>query len=134
MIDRDNGQFLWATPFPYDDPNFIISNIDVRTGKNHVNWDLVFKQPGEHHITCYWNTRSYWPTAYHEATQSLYVPYIDNCRDLTINGPGVQRRLEGDSPPRLRSQRADRALAKSIFRPASRCASTSGARPATAPC
>ena len=24
VLDRNNGQFLWATPFPYDDPNFIL--------------------------------------------------------------------------------------------------------------
>jgi alcohol dehydrogenase (cytochrome c) len=90
VIDRNSGQFLWALPFPYDDPNYILSDIDVKTGQTTLNWDLVFKQPGDHHVTCYWNTRSYWPTAYHEATQSLFVPYIDNCRDLTINGPGVK--------------------------------------------
>ena len=86
-LDRGTGQFLWATPFPYDDPNFVISNIDVKTGKTSINWDLVFKQPGEHHVICYWNTRSYWPTAYHPGTNSLYVSYIDNCRDLTLSGP-----------------------------------------------
>jgi len=90
VLDRENGQFLWATPFPYDDPNYIMSDVDVKTGQTTLNWDLVFKHPGDHHILCYWNTRSYWPTAYHEATQSLFVPYIDNCRDLTINGPGVK--------------------------------------------
>jgi len=90
VLDRNNGQFLWAMPFPYDDPNYVMSDIDVKTGKTTLNWDIVFKKPGEHHITCYWNTRSYWPTAYHEANHSLYVPYIDNCRDLTINGPGVR--------------------------------------------
>jgi PQQ-dependent dehydrogenase (methanol/ethanol family) len=86
-LDRGTGQFLWATPFPYDDPNFVISNIDVKTGKTSINWDLVFKQPGDHHVICYWNTRSYWPTAYHPGTNSLYVSYIDNCRDLTLSGP-----------------------------------------------
>ncbi len=86
-LDRGTGQFLWATPFPYDDPNFVISNIDVKTGRTSINWDLVFKQPGEHHVICYWNIRSYWPTAYHPGTNSLYVSYIDNCRDLTLPGP-----------------------------------------------
>ena len=33
-LDRSNGEFLWATPFPYDTPNFILSRIDVETGKN----------------------------------------------------------------------------------------------------
>jgi len=88
VLDRATGQFLWATPFPFDDPRFVISDIDVKTGKTSINWDEVFKQPGEHHVICYWNTRSYWPTAYSPATNSLYVPYIDNCRDLTIAGPG----------------------------------------------
>ena len=74
VLDRNNGQFLWAMPFPYDDPNYIMSDIDVKTGKTKLNWDLVFKQPGDHHITCYWNTRSYWPTAYHEATNRCLCP------------------------------------------------------------
>ena len=87
VLDRDKGQFLWATPFPYDDPNFVISDIDVKTGKTSINWHIVFKQPGEHHVICYWNTRSYWPTAYSPSTNSLYTSYIDNCRDLTIAGP-----------------------------------------------
>ena len=88
VLDRSNGQFLWATPFPYDDPNFVLSNIDVRSGRTSINWDNVFKQPGDHHVICYWNTRSYWPTAYSPATNSLYTSYIDNCRDLTTAGPG----------------------------------------------
>jgi alcohol dehydrogenase (cytochrome c) len=86
-LDRSNGQFLWATPFPFDDPKFVISSIDPKTGKTSINWDIVFKQPGEHHVICYWNTRSYWPTAYDPDTNSLYVSYIDNCRDLTLPGP-----------------------------------------------
>jgi alcohol dehydrogenase (cytochrome c) len=87
VLDRNNGQFLWATPFPYDDPRAVLSDIDVKTGKTTLNWDIVFKQPGEHHVICYWNTRSYWPTSYDPETKSLYVPYIDNCRDLTLAGP-----------------------------------------------
>ncbi len=87
MLDRSDGKFLWAMPFPFDDPHSVISNIDVKTGKTEINWDNVFKAPGEHHVICYWNTRSYWPTAYSPTTNSLYTSYIDNCRDLTIAGP-----------------------------------------------
>ena len=86
-LDRTTGQFLWATPFPFDVPEFVISDIDVKTGKTKINWNLVFKQPGERHIICYWNTRSYWPTAYSPLTNSIYTSYIDNCRDLTLAGP-----------------------------------------------
>ena len=91
VLDRSNGQFLWAMPFPYDDPNFVISDIDVKTGQDDDQLGpRVQDSPGEHHIICYWNTRSYWPTAYDpKQRNSLYVPYIDNCRDMTLNGPGV---------------------------------------------
>jgi len=87
VLDRSTGQFLWATPFPFDAKEFVISSIDVQTGRTTLNWDLVFKGPGERHIVCYWNTRSYWPTAYHPGTNSIYTSYIDNCRDLTLAGP-----------------------------------------------
>jgi alcohol dehydrogenase (cytochrome c) len=86
-LDRATGEFLWASPFPFDTPEFVISDIDVHTGKTTMNWNLVFKQPGEQHVICYWNTRSYWPTAYHPGTNSIYTSYIDNCRDLTLAGP-----------------------------------------------
>jgi len=82
-IDRGTGEFLWATPFPFDVPEFGISTIEPETGSVHLSWDLVFKGPGERKIICYWNTRSYWPTAYHPGTNSLYTSYIDACRELT---------------------------------------------------
>ncbi|HEX4997801.1 MAG TPA: PQQ-binding-like beta-propeller repeat protein [Terriglobia bacterium] len=88
VLDRQDGQFLWASPFPFDTPNSVLSGIDVKTGKTAINWDLVFKQPGDHHVICYWNTRSYWPTAYSPETNSLYVSYTDNCRDLTLGAGG----------------------------------------------
>ena len=90
-LDRVTGEFLWATPFPFDAPEFAISSIDAATGTVHINWDLVLKKPGDRRIVCYWNTRSYWPTAYHPGTNSLYTSYIDNCRDITsasAAGPG----------------------------------------------
>ena len=90
VLDRNKGEFLWASPFPADDPNFVISDIDVKTGKTSMNWNLVFKQPGDNHVICYWNTRSYWPTAYSPTTNSLYVSYTDNCRDLTLAAPGAR--------------------------------------------
>jgi alcohol dehydrogenase (cytochrome c) len=88
VLDRATGEFLWATPFPFDSPNFAIGDIDVNTGRSSINWDVVFKQPGETHIVCYWNAKSYWPAAYSPQTNSLYTSYIDNCRELTTAGPG----------------------------------------------
>ena len=89
-IDRKDGTFLWANPFPADAPEFVLSSIDPKTGKTTLNWDLVFKQPGERKVVCYWNTRSYWPTAYSPETNSLYVSYTDNCRDVTVGGGGAR--------------------------------------------
>src|SRR5262252_9531191 len=82
-LDRSNGQFLWAEPFPFDTPNFIISDIDVKTGIAKINEELILGKPGERHTICSFNTRSWWPTAYHPGKNSLYVPYIDNCLDMT---------------------------------------------------
>jgi alcohol dehydrogenase (cytochrome c) len=91
VLDRATGEFLWATPFPYDSPDFGVSNVDVKTGKTYINWDIVNKQqPGEKHVICYWNTRSYWPTAYHPGTNSLYTSYIQNCRETTAATPGAR--------------------------------------------
>ena len=88
MLDRNDGKFLWATPFPADAPQFVLSDIDVKTGRTVINWNNVFKTPGENHVICFWNTRSYWPTAYSPVTNSLYTSYIDNCRDFTLGGRG----------------------------------------------
>lgn len=83
--DRNDGTFLWAEPIPVDTPNLAISNIDGKTGKATINWDVVMKRPGDHHVICYWNGRSYWPTAYDPETNSLYTAYVDNCLDMTAN-------------------------------------------------
>lgn len=99
VLDRGNGQFLWATPFPYDVPNFLIKDIDVKTGRTEINWDLVFKKPGENHLICFYNTRSFWPLAYSPKTNSLYVPYIDSCLDMTsANGDQRERRVGKTRP------------------------------------
>jgi alcohol dehydrogenase (cytochrome c) len=82
-LDRNSGQFLWASPFPYDHENFLISNIDGKTGKTYINYDLVMKKPGDRHTICFWNTKSYWPMSYDADNNSLYVPYNDNCLDMT---------------------------------------------------
>jgi PQQ-dependent dehydrogenase (methanol/ethanol family) len=98
--DRANGQFLWATPFPFDTPNFLIKSIDVKTGRVHANDDAMFKAPGERHVVCHWNTRSYWPTAYHPGQNALYVPYVDNCLDMTAANPATKARERRVGIPR----------------------------------
>ena len=82
MLDRSSGKFLWAMPFPYDAPNFLIKKIDP-DGKTWINDDVMVDRPGERHVICAYNTKSYWPMAYNPPRNSLYVQYVDNCLDMT---------------------------------------------------
>ncbi len=86
-LDRVTGQFLWASPFPFDTPNFLIANIEGKTGRVHLNPDGLFTGPQDRRVICYWNTRSYWPTAFHPGLNALFVPYVENCLDMTTAGP-----------------------------------------------
>ena len=85
VLDRATGEFLWATPFPYDVPEFVVSMIDVETGTTYINWDHVFKENGETRMICFQNSRGYWPLAYHPGENSLYIPYHDECIERTVN-------------------------------------------------
>ena len=87
-LDADTGEFLWANPFPFDVDNFHIRDINVETGEVFPNFDLGFNEPGEQHVVCYWNTNSFWPSAYHPLTNSIYVPWVDVCLDMTAGEPG----------------------------------------------
>ena len=98
-LDRQTGQFLWASPFPFDHPDFLISSIDPKTGKVFINKSLIFTKPGEHHLICYWNTRSYWPTAYSPMHNALYVPYLENCLDMTAGANGARDKRGGQIAP-----------------------------------
>ena len=89
-LDRENGEFLWANPFPYDSPDYILSDIDVETGATVINWDRVFKEDGDQHTICYLNTKSYWPMAYHPVRNTLVVPYVDLCARMTADSQTTQ--------------------------------------------
>src|SRR6185295_2282579 len=86
MLDRSDGKFLWAMPFPYDTPRFLIKRIDP-DGKSWINDEVINDIPGERHVVCSYNTKSYWPMSYHPQKNALYIPYVDNCLDMTAKGP-----------------------------------------------
>jgi alcohol dehydrogenase (cytochrome c) len=81
-VDKNDGQFLWASPFPYDIPEFNLSSIDPVTGRTTINWNNVLKKEGDRVLTCFHNTRSYWSTSYNPNNTSLYVPFHDQCLDM----------------------------------------------------
>ncbi len=98
-LDAAPGELLWATPFPYHVAEFHIADVDVETGLAYPNFELGFSEPGERHLVCFHNTRSYWATAYHPGTNALYTTYQDNCLDMTAAGPdGPQVRLSVPRP------------------------------------
>ena len=84
-LDRENGQFLWAAPFPADTPDFVLSDIDVKTGKTTINWGRVLKKPGDKTRICFYNTKSYWPTAYNPDNNAWYIPMHDYCMEMTAS-------------------------------------------------
>ncbi len=81
-VAQQTGQFLWARPFPYDDPNVNMSVVDLKTGRTSVNPDKVFKKDGDKILGCYHNTRSLWQIAYHPGKNALYVPFHDQCLSM----------------------------------------------------
>ena len=85
VVERSSGRFLWARPFPYDDPNINMNHIDVKTGRTRVNPDKLFRKDGDKILGCYHNTRSLWSIAYHPGKNSLYVPFQDQCLTMTAN-------------------------------------------------
>src|SRR2546426_939384 len=94
-VEQETGQFLWARPFPYDDPNINMNDIDLKTGQTRVNADKLFKKDGDTIIGCYHNTRGLWQIAYHPGKNSLYVPFHDQCLSMQAvnsNQTGYGRR------------------------------------------
>jgi alcohol dehydrogenase (cytochrome c) len=81
-VARETGQFLWGRPFPYDDPNFNMSVVDVKTGKTGINPEKMFRRDGETVLECYHNTRSLWQIAYHPGKNALFVPFHDQCLSM----------------------------------------------------
>ena len=94
-VAQQTGQFLWARPFPYDDPNINMTVVDVKTGRTGVNPDKLFKKDGDTILGCYHNTRGLWQIAYHPGKNSVYVPFHDQCLSMQAvnsNQTGYGRR------------------------------------------
>ncbi len=107
-LDRKTGEFLWANPFPFDVPEFHLSDIDVKTGQTFINWNKVAKAVGDRHVVCYHNTKGFWAMSYNPQNNSLYIPYNDYCLDQTVNadtptgtGPRFTRPRPGADPNAL---------------------------------
>ena len=125
-LEQATGEFLWARPFPYDDPNINMNGIDLKTGQTRVNYDKLFKKDGDSIIGCYHNTRGLWAIAYHPGKNSIYVPFQDQCLSMTANtkspsgwGPRAGIIRPGSDPQKYmnlgQDRRRDRRNAGDLF-------------------
>lgn len=85
VVERDSGKFLWAHPFPYDNPDINMNEINPETGQTHIAVDKLFKKDGDKILGCFHNTRGLWSIAYHPKKNALYVPFQDQCLSMTAN-------------------------------------------------
>jgi alcohol dehydrogenase (cytochrome c) len=95
-VARQTGQFLWARPFPFDDPHVNMTVVDVKTGRTGANAETLFKKDGDTILGCYHNTRGLWQIAYHPAKNAIYVPFHDQCLSMQAvnsSGTGFGRRV-----------------------------------------
>jgi alcohol dehydrogenase (cytochrome c) len=80
VLDRSNGEFLWAIPFPaVDTPLFSISDVDVTTGRTSISRSTVVTKDKEEHTLCFSNAKGHFPMAYHPRENALYIPYHEEC-------------------------------------------------------
>ena len=116
-VAQQTGQFLWARPFPYDDPNINMHVVDVKNGKTSANLDKLFKKDGDKIVGCYHNTRGLWQIAYHPGKNAIYVPFHDQClamQAVESNTTGYGQRTgvlrPGADPEGVHGHRAHRRV------------------------
>jgi alcohol dehydrogenase (cytochrome c) len=93
-LDRHNGEFLWANPWPYDVPNFFLKNID-ENGITYLNESAMLPRPNMTNTVCFFNTRSFWSQGYSPITNSLYVPFVDACNKEEEGDLGTRSKHDG---------------------------------------
>ncbi|MCE2515879.1 MAG: PQQ-binding-like beta-propeller repeat protein, partial [Acidobacteria bacterium] len=95
VLDRETGEFLWATPLPYTSTErFVIRDIDPATGQVFINMDLVAREIGDQFIICGHNVKGWWSWSYSPQTGLLYIPINRSCLNQTAN----DRTISGASP------------------------------------
>ncbi len=86
-IDRETGEFLWATPTV---PQNVISNIDGATGAVTENEETVFTELGQTILVCptYAGGRGPQAGAYSPLTNMIYNPLRNACAQMTSDLAG----------------------------------------------
>ncbi len=79
-LDRESGEFLWATPVVYQN---LVQDIDVNTGAVTLNPETLFTEVGQEVLTCGGISRG-WPSGtYSPSTNAMYYSLQHTCETVT---------------------------------------------------
>ncbi len=79
-LDRETGEFLWATPVVYQN---IVSDIDVNTGAVSINPEVLFTEVGQTRFVCGGLSRG-WPSgSYNPSSNTMFFSLTNQCEDVT---------------------------------------------------
>ena len=122
-LDRADGQFLWATPFPFDIAELPDLQHRRQDRQSRTQHRLMFTEPGQHHVICYWNTRSYWPTGVSSRPELAVRPVRRQLPGHDVGDPAKDgqppcREARRHPARRASTSRTSAGLVKSTCRPA----------------
>ncbi len=79
-LDRETGEFLWATPAVYQN---LVADIDVNTGAVSINPEVLFTEVGQSVLTCGGISRG-WPSGTYDPDRNqMYFPLQHTCETVT---------------------------------------------------
>ena len=84
-LDRETGEFLWATPTNYQN---VISHIDGATGEVTENPEVIFRESEQEVSVCpTWAGGRDWEAgAYSPLTHTMYFPLRNTCAQMLATG------------------------------------------------
>lgn len=100
-LDRETGEFLWATPTIFQN---VINDIDGASGRVSENPDVVFSELGEQIFVCpSWGGGKDWEAgAYSPLTRMMYFPLRNTCAEVLVTSDVESERAraltEGGQP------------------------------------
>ena len=106
VVEQGTGQFLWARPFPYDDPNINMNDIDVKTGAHQRQSRQAFQEGRRHASSAAITTRAACGDRLSPRQQFALrsVPGSMPVDDGQCEDQGRLGTAQRHHPPRLRSE------------------------------
>lgn len=90
-LDRDSGEFLWATPTVEQN---VVADIVGATGAVTVNPEMLYGKPGDSRFVCPSSAggKNWMAGAYSPKTNTMYFPLQNTCMNTTviIEGPTLE--------------------------------------------